>query len=198
MSLEQNVQRSCRCPDPGDLWSPEQLDLVGGNPAHSSGVGTRWSLRSLSTQGILWVYDWLYNVEFFKNTDSRNCTCRIYFIYNTQNILIYSNSFQLFSAKFHLGCSSHLLVLYTPPNLLEPDNLFLVTSQSKYLLQVSLIFFSIMSFIHILCLDFLLIWLSNYRLKTLSEDHSTLFECDSKNSVTHIHTLYLRSRNFLV
>ena len=39
-------------------WGPGQpdlvLDLVVGNPAHSSGVGISWSLRSLPIQAILW------------------------------------------------------------------------------------------------------------------------------------------------
>ena len=34
-----------------------QPDLVVGDPAHSRGVETRWSLWSFSTQAILWFYD---------------------------------------------------------------------------------------------------------------------------------------------
>lgn len=33
------------------------LDLVIDNPAHSVGVKTRWSLKSLPTQAFLWFYD---------------------------------------------------------------------------------------------------------------------------------------------
>ena len=36
---------------------PEKPGLVVGNPAHSRGVETRWSLRSFPTQAILWFYD---------------------------------------------------------------------------------------------------------------------------------------------
>lgn len=34
-------------------WGPEQLGLVEGVSAHDSGVGSRWSWNSLSTQTIL-------------------------------------------------------------------------------------------------------------------------------------------------
>lgn len=37
-----------------------QPHLVGGNPGCSRGVGSGWSLRSLSTQAILWFYECLY------------------------------------------------------------------------------------------------------------------------------------------
>jgi len=35
-------------------WSSEQPGLGEDVPAHGGGVGTRWSLRSLPTQTILW------------------------------------------------------------------------------------------------------------------------------------------------
>lgn len=38
-------------------WSSWQPDLVDGNPIHGRDVGTRWSLRILPTQGILWFYE---------------------------------------------------------------------------------------------------------------------------------------------
>ena len=38
-------------------WSCEQPGLVEDVPAHGRGIGTRWSLRSLPTQTILWPYD---------------------------------------------------------------------------------------------------------------------------------------------
>ena len=55
-------QRSCGCPIPGhvqgqDGWVFEQPGLVEGVPAHGRGVGTRWSIRSVPTQTILWFYD---------------------------------------------------------------------------------------------------------------------------------------------
>ena len=37
-------------------WVPEQSDLVGGNPVHGTRFGTKWSLRSLPPQAILWFY----------------------------------------------------------------------------------------------------------------------------------------------
>ena len=40
-----------------DSVSSEQPGLVGYVPAHGRGVGTRWSLRPLPTQTILWFYD---------------------------------------------------------------------------------------------------------------------------------------------
>ena len=52
---------SCRpflCPARKDK-SLEQPGLLVGCPAHSSGVETRWSLWSFSTQVILWFYDLL-------------------------------------------------------------------------------------------------------------------------------------------
>jgi len=43
---------------PGQVgWSSEQPGLVEGVPAHGRGVGTRWSLRSLTTLTILWFYN---------------------------------------------------------------------------------------------------------------------------------------------
>jgi len=52
----------CGCPFPGSVqgqvgWGFEQAGVVEGVPAHGRGVGTRWSLRSLPTQTILWFYD---------------------------------------------------------------------------------------------------------------------------------------------
>ena len=62
--LEQVSHRGCGCPVPvgvqGQLgWGPRQPDLVcdllAGNPAHGREVGTEWSLKSLTTQAILWL-----------------------------------------------------------------------------------------------------------------------------------------------
>ena len=71
--LEQVAQRHCGCSIPGDVqgqvgWGSGQpdavLDLVVGNPAWGREVGTWWSLRSLPTQVIWWVYNsvnsWLH------------------------------------------------------------------------------------------------------------------------------------------
>ena len=54
-------RRSCGCPLPGRVqgqagWSSEQPGLVEGVHAHGRGVGTRWSLRSLPTQTVLWYF----------------------------------------------------------------------------------------------------------------------------------------------
>ena len=61
-ALAQAAQRSCGSPLPGSAqgqvgWSSEQPDLVEDVPADGRGVGTRWALRSLPTQTILWFYD---------------------------------------------------------------------------------------------------------------------------------------------
>ena len=58
-ALEQVAQRSCGCPIIGSVQGQagrgfEQPGLVDGVPAHGRGVQTRWSLRSLPTQTILW------------------------------------------------------------------------------------------------------------------------------------------------
>ena len=50
------------CPVPGSVQGQagcgfEKPVVVGGVPACGRSVGTRWSLRSLPTQTILWVYD---------------------------------------------------------------------------------------------------------------------------------------------
>ena len=60
--LTQVAQRSCGCPLPGSLqgqvgWGFEKPGLVEGVPAHGRRLGTRWSIRSLPTQSILWFYD---------------------------------------------------------------------------------------------------------------------------------------------
>jgi len=61
-TLEQVAQGGCGCPIPGGIQGQAgcgsgQPGLVVGNLAHSRGVETTWSLRSFSTQAILWVYD---------------------------------------------------------------------------------------------------------------------------------------------
>lgn len=49
-------------------WGPEQLYLVNDIPAHGRGGGTRWSLRSLLTQTILWFYDFMMlSIIIFQN-----------------------------------------------------------------------------------------------------------------------------------
>ena len=58
-TLAQLAQRNCGCPLPGSVQGQarrgfEQPGLVEGVPAHGKGVGSRWSLRSLPTQTILW------------------------------------------------------------------------------------------------------------------------------------------------
>jgi len=55
----EEVSQSCGCPLPGSVqgqvgWGFEQPGPVEGVPAYGRGVGTRWSLRSLPTQTILW------------------------------------------------------------------------------------------------------------------------------------------------
>jgi len=53
--VEQVAQRSCGCPIPEDVQDvtgPRHPDLLCDSPAHSKGVGIRWSLRSLLTQTI--------------------------------------------------------------------------------------------------------------------------------------------------
>jgi len=57
--LAQVAQRSCGCPLPGSVQGQvgqgfEQPGVVEGVSAHGRGVGTRWSLRSLPTQTILY------------------------------------------------------------------------------------------------------------------------------------------------
>ena len=54
--------RQMESPIPGGIQSQAgcgcgKPDLVDGNPAHSRGFETRWSLRFFSTQAILWFYD---------------------------------------------------------------------------------------------------------------------------------------------
>ena len=49
-SLDTRVQGQAGC-------GSGQPGLVVGDPAHSRGVETRWSLWSFSTQTILWFYD---------------------------------------------------------------------------------------------------------------------------------------------
>ena len=64
INLEQVAQGGCGCPIPGCIQGQvrcgsglEQPGLVVGDPAHSRGVETQWSLWSFSTQAILWFYD---------------------------------------------------------------------------------------------------------------------------------------------
>ena len=64
-AVEQDAQGGCGCPVPGGIQgqagcSSGQPGLVVGNPAHSRGVETRWSLRSFSTQAIQWFCDASY------------------------------------------------------------------------------------------------------------------------------------------
>jgi len=63
-ALEQVAQGGCGCPIPGGIQGQAacgsgQFGLVVGDPAHSRGVETRWSLWSFSTQAILWFILWL-------------------------------------------------------------------------------------------------------------------------------------------
>jgi len=62
VTLEQVAQGGCGCHIPGGIQGQagcgsKQPGLVVGDPAHSRGVETRWSLWSFSTQAILWLYD---------------------------------------------------------------------------------------------------------------------------------------------
>jgi len=41
-----------------DFSEDEQPGLVEDVPAHGRGVGTKWALRSLPTQTILWFCEW--------------------------------------------------------------------------------------------------------------------------------------------
>lgn len=57
--LEQVAQRRCECPIPGRVqglvgWDSEKPSLVKDDPAQGRGVGTRWFLRPLPNQVILW------------------------------------------------------------------------------------------------------------------------------------------------
>ena len=57
-ALKQAAQRSCGCPIHGDIQGQVgcgvgKPELVESLPAHGRGVGTQFSLRSLSTQTIL-------------------------------------------------------------------------------------------------------------------------------------------------
>jgi len=50
------------CPIPGGTqgqvgWDPGQPELVGGSPAHSRGVVTRWPLTFFPIQTVLWFYE---------------------------------------------------------------------------------------------------------------------------------------------
>jgi len=59
---EQVAQGGCGCPIPGGIRGQAgcgsgQPGLVVGDPAHSRGVETRWSLVCFSTQPILWFCD---------------------------------------------------------------------------------------------------------------------------------------------
>ena len=60
-ALEQVARGGCGCPIPGGIKNQAgcgtgQPGLVVGNPTHSRGVETRWSLWSFTTQAIL-CYD---------------------------------------------------------------------------------------------------------------------------------------------
>ena len=60
--LEILAQGDCGCPIPGGIQGQAgcgsgQPGLLVGDPAHSRGVETRWSLRSSSTQAILGFYE---------------------------------------------------------------------------------------------------------------------------------------------
>lgn len=65
-AVQQVAQRSCGSPIPEGDWGQEgwvlgQLDLVGGNPSQSRGSGSRWSLKYLPTQDLLWLYHMMYD-----------------------------------------------------------------------------------------------------------------------------------------
>ena len=51
-------------------------NLVEGVPAHSRGVGTRWSLRSLPTQTILWFYELSGKTYTWKVIRPKRFVCR--------------------------------------------------------------------------------------------------------------------------
>ena len=75
------VQRSCRCSIPGSVQGqlecgPGKFDLVRGILTHGRGIGTRWFLRSLPTQTILWFYDLLAELEI--NSCSRFTVHRLF------------------------------------------------------------------------------------------------------------------------
>jgi len=62
-ALEQVAQGGCGCPISGCIQGQAGCGsgppgLVVGDPAHSRGLKTRWSLRSLSIQAILWLILW--------------------------------------------------------------------------------------------------------------------------------------------
>lgn len=85
-------QRNCGCSIPGSVqsqveWDFEKPGLM--DPAHGGGFGTRWSLRALLAQSILWFFDsvcgkihrdfshqLLYDLNiFFKIEAWRSVTC---------------------------------------------------------------------------------------------------------------------------
>jgi len=62
LPLEQVAQGGCGCPIPGGIQGQAgsgsgQPGPVAGDPAHSRGGETRWSLWFFSTQAIPWFYD---------------------------------------------------------------------------------------------------------------------------------------------
>ena len=64
-ALEQVAQGGCGCPIPGGIQDQAgcgsgQPGLVVGDPAHSRGVETQWSLWLFSAQAILWLYDIIF------------------------------------------------------------------------------------------------------------------------------------------
>jgi len=59
------LQGGSRAAPEGATQCPQPC-LVVGDPAHNRGVETRWSLKSFSTQAILWFYDFLGSCSWCK------------------------------------------------------------------------------------------------------------------------------------
>jgi len=58
-------------------WKCSRPGLVEGVPTHGRGLGTRWSVRSLPTQTILWFYDCamrgLFDGEITSSEQTKYC-----------------------------------------------------------------------------------------------------------------------------
>lgn len=72
-ALEQDAQRSFGCLIPGGVqcqvgWDFEYPDLVGGIPAHGRGLGTRWPLKSIPAQTILWFCEIVQLIRMLANS----------------------------------------------------------------------------------------------------------------------------------
>lgn len=77
---------------------PEQADLMGSSHAHTGGIGTKWTLRSLWNQTILGFYKQIagialslcerWTAAFFQNTEKKYLLKILPFSYNFTNSII--------------------------------------------------------------------------------------------------------------